>query len=440
MSFSEHSWLRRFRSSSCSSDLDADDNSSKTVDTRTIAPHPVSESKNGCRSRAFTINTASSCHGLSVEEFAATLASGHEMLCSEPCIFPFSSLTDECKLHIFAMLSPAERGSVARVCHEWSVLMHVSSLWNTIDLVAFPPYPTVSLTNEDTLTTEESLLLYERYRARMKRYIAFLINIRPHMRFFRFELDIGDVRDGWLEVLQSLLRSSQLQDLEHAELGWTETPGKPYVPDNSSATWCANDCKDLMYRHRHRQRLFVKFFDLFTAVASNIVSLSLPFDWTERSLRALSRLPNLEVLNLQKYFVFQALDQSLIDSLLCSAPLLQHLTMEIWTPSGRGLQKFQFHSNSLKFLDVSRCRGFYVEELTLPHLIEFRVSVCPMNGPLVSAEGVDVKCFYATLQTGTPNLRSLNGYQLRKDWRDSMYDELDALMKSICACSMHQSD
>jgi len=64
-----------------------------------------------------------------------------------------------------------------------------------------------------------------------------------------------------------------------------------------------------MYRHRQRQRFFVKFFDFFTASAGTVSTLILPFDWTERSIRALNRLPNLDVLVLKKYFVFQSLEQ-----------------------------------------------------------------------------------------------------------------------------------
>ena len=351
MSAGDQNWLRRFRSASCSSDLDVDENSMKTESKMGFPERRCG----GTRARAFTADTACKQQEFYMERFAASLALGHEMLISQPSVFPFASLTEDCKLRIFSELTPAQRGVAARVCHEWSVLMRKPILWNVIDFASFPPYP--STTEDNALTAGERLLAYDNYRARVKDYLAFLVNIHPEMSFLRFEFDIGDVRDGWLDALQALLHASQLQNFEHAELGWTETPAKPYVPDNSSATWCATDCKDLMYRHRHRQRLFVKFFDTFTAVASSIVSLTLPFDWTERSLRALHRLPNIEILNLQKYFVFQAIDQTLINNLFNSVPLLRCLTMEIWTPSGRGLQKFRFCSDKLELLDVSSVVG-----------------------------------------------------------------------------------
>jgi len=424
MASGDQSWLRRFRSSSFSSDFDVDDDS-----------FGIQQLKKYNEEHTFGIDSKGRCRQLSPEEYTASLVAGREELCEQPECFPFHCLTDDCKLHIFSHLNPSERGTAAKVCHKWSQLMHTPSLWNVIDLVRFPPFPPSS---DDVFSAEDNMKLYETYRARVKRFVTYLISIRPVVRVLRFEYDIGDLRDGWLEMLHALFCASLLHELQHAELGWTDTPCKPYVPDNSSVTWCANDCKDLMYRHRHRQRLFVKFFDLFTAVAINIVSLSIPFDWTERSLRAIQRLSNLKVLNLQKYFLFQPLDQNMIDTLFTSAPLLRQLTMEVWTPSGRGLQSFCLQSEHLELLDVSRCRGFYIEDVHLPKLLEFRVSICPMNGPLVSGEGIDMVCIYNVVKAGAPSLCRLNEHVLKADWCNTVYDELDTLLKSVCACAKHQ--
>jgi len=426
MASSDQSWLRRFRSSSFSSDFDIEQDSFGTQ-------HHITSNQE----HTFCIEFKGRCRQLSPEEYTASLVAGREQLHAQPVYFPFHCLTDDCKLHIFSQLNPSERGTAARVCHKWSQLMHTPSLWRIIDLIAFPPFPP---STDDVFSADDNMKLYETYRVRVKRFVAYLISIRPVVHVLRFEFDIGDLRDGWLEMLHALFRASLLQELQHAELGWTDTPCKPYVPDNSSVTWCANDCKDLMYRHRHRQRLFVKFFDLFTAIAVNIVSLSIPFDWTERSLHALHRLSNLKVLNLQKYFLFQPIDQTTIDTLFSCAPLLRRLTMEVWTPSGRGLQSFSLHSEQLEFLDVSRCRGFYVEDADLPKLVEFRVSICPMNGPLVSGEGIDMVCVYNVVKAGAPSLCRLNEHLLKDDWRNTVYNELDTLLKSVCACAKHKME
>jgi len=420
MAGSDQSWLKRFRSASLTSELDVEEDSLLI------------------QQRIHTIATESTANQqLSPEEYTAALVAGREQLREQPEYFPFQCLTDDCKLHIFSHLSPSERGNSAKVCRNWSQLMHTAYLWNVIDLIRFPSFPQSS---DDVFSDDDNVKLYETYRTRVKRFIAYLVSIRPVVRVLRFEFDIGDLRDGWLELLHALFRACSLHKLHHAELGWTDTPCKPYIPDNSSATWSANDCKDLMYRHRHRQRLFVKFFDLFTAVALNIVSLSIPFDWTERSLHALRRLSKLKVLNLQKYFLFQPIDQSTIDMLFTSAPLLHQLTMEVWTPSGRGLQSFCLRSEHLEFLDVSKCRGFYIEDIDLPKLVEFRVSMCPMNGPLVSGEGVDTVCVYNVVKAGAPSLCKLNEHVLKDDWRNTVYDELDTLLKSVCACAKHQTE
>jgi len=423
---SDQSWLRRFRSSSFSSDVDVDQDSFRTQ-----------QLKRSNREHVFGTECAGRCRQLSPEEYTASLVAGRDQLHEQPEYFPFQCLTDDCKLHIFSQLNPSERGIAARVCRSWSHLMRTPSLWSVIDLLVFPPFPPNS---DDVFSADDSMKLYECYRARVNSFVAYLVSIQPVVNVLRFEFDIGDLRDGWLEMLHALFCASLLQELRHAELGWTDTPCKPYVPDNSSVTWCANDCKDLMYRHRHRQRLFVKFFDLFTAVAFNIESLSIPFDWTERSLRALQRLSNLKILNLQKYFIFQPVDQNMIDTLFISAPLLRRLTVEVWTPSGRGLQSFHLRSEQLEFLDISRCRGFYVEDIDLPRLLEFHVSICPMNGPLVSGEGIDMVCVYDVVKAGAPSLCRLNEHVLKADWQNTIYDELDTLLKSVCACAKHKME
>lgn len=433
----DQSWLRRFRSSSFSSELGCEED--KAIARRcSIGCQKPGTDRNRAVSTTVApkmTTVASRKQPLPANDFLTLLLSGTEMLRLKPEKFPFKSLPKDSKLNVFSWLTPAERGVAARVCQEWSVLMKTPSLWSDIDLATFPPHP-----NEPDVEDDTNLTVYEAYRRRAKKFINYLVSIRPIIKRFRFAFDIGDVKDGWMEGLQALLRSAQCQEMEYAELNWNETPAKPFVPDNMSVTWCTNDYKDLMYRHRHRQRYFVKFFDLFSVVASNVVRLILPFDWTERSIRALNRLPNLEVLSLGKYFIFQQLEQQQLDTLLRSAPLLRKLTMEVWTPSGRGLQLFQMQSETMEYLDVSLCRGFYLEKLELPNLQVFKVSNCPMNGPLVSGEGIDISCMHELLSNGTPNLKQLNETQLSETWKESINEELEGILKAVCPCARHVSD
>ena len=108
---------------------------------------------------------------------------------------------------------------------------------------------------------------------------------------------------------QGLVHTARCQDLVDVELNWKETPMKPAAFSlGCNATWSTGDYYDLVYQHRHRQRLFVKFFDLLVSLAPNVRRLTMPFDWSERSVRTLSRLRQLDSLTLHQYFWMQSVD------------------------------------------------------------------------------------------------------------------------------------
>lgn len=345
--------------------------------------------------------------------------------------FPFQKLPADCMLKIFSFLTPVERGQAAQVCSQWRTLVKSSSLWSVVDLTTFP------LCTKKSARHECTELCYAAYRNRMKKFIKYLISVKPALHSLSFAYDIGEYKDGWLENLQSLIKASRCLELEVAHLNWKETPIRPFWSE--SITWSTNDYNELMHRHRHRQRLFVNFFDLFTAAAPNVKQLVLPFDWSQRSLLALSRLRRLENLVLEKYFVFQTMDQESLDTLFRQLTNLRRLILEVWTPSGRGLIFYHLTSASLEYLDVSQCRGFYLGTVNLPRVQVFKISRHPWNGPLVSADSVNVPCVYEVLCEGAPALRQLNEHTLRPDWRDNPYEELDVVLKAICSCRVHKS-
>ena len=111
--------------------------------------------------------------------------------------------------------------------------------------------------------------------------------------------------------------------------------------------------------------------------------------------------------------------------------------VEVWTPSGRGLQLFSMRSDTLEFLDISACRGFYLDTVSLPALRAIRASICPMNGPLVSADGLVIPCLLETLRGGAPALGSINEHRLGAAWRQESNAELEAIMMPLCACVKH---
>ena len=141
----------------------------------------------------------------------------------------------------------------------------------------------------------------------------------------------------------TLLQVARCNEMRVAELFWTETPAKrPYACWQSvSATWSTSDLRDLMFKRHHRQRHFVRFFDLFTATVPNLVMLSLPFDWSQRSLMLLTRLVHLRDIKLWKYFRYAPVNAELFTDAFASLPCLRRLTIELWTESSGGFSYFQ---------------------------------------------------------------------------------------------------
>ena len=369
------------------------------------------------------------------EEFLRLRRQGQELLKMRPERFPFPSIPDNCKLLVFSHLSVYDRASAAQVCTEWRSLMKSYKLWSSIDLTTFPM---LSQPSDDDETPELDMESYERYRTQIQQFISYLTLIGAPLKSFRFAYDIGDHRDGWLDLIQSFLRSVPCHELESADLNWKETPSRPPLVDNLSITWSTSDYNDLTYHQRHRQRIFVKFFDFFTSIATCVSCLRLPFDWSERTLHALGRLVKLEELVLEKYFLFQGLEQRQLDELFQFAPNLRRLVIEVWTPSGRGLQFFQLRSSSLRHLDVAGCRGFYLTEVDAPNLEVYKASRHSCYGPIVSADQcADVPCIFRVIRDGTPRLQHLNGLHLKQKWREGGYPELDVILQSTCSCALH---
>lgn len=348
--------------------------------------------------------------------------------------FPFQDLPHDCQLKIFQFLTPAERGVAAQVCSQWKTLMKSSSLWSTVDFTQFPLCY--------NLHHDCGKMCYINYRNRIRKFIKYLTEVRPGVKKLRFEFDIDDHDDNWLEVIEEFLKAANLRELEHVRINWAETPVKPYW-GNANITWTASDYNALKYKNRHRQRRFVNFFDKFTATAPNIGTLILPFDWSTRTLQALSRLSSLHTLVLGKYFENQQLGQELVDQLLNFVPQLEKLILEVWTPSGKGVNFYTIRSPTLPFLDITQCRGFYISHVDLPSLREFKVGLChPLKGSLTCAafgNPVNIPCIYQVLVAGAPKLERINELTLLRKWRHTIYPELQLVLEAVCACPLHKN-
>ena len=344
--------------------------------------------------------------------------------------FLFSLLPEDVKLKVFTFLTPMERGKAAHVCREWNRLVRDPSVWTIVDFTIFPMCP-------KTQTHTCGPPCYSIYKKRLKQYMSYLERVRPSLKRLCFAFDIVDPKDKWLACLEGLLNRAHCHELEEAHLNWKETPIKPFWVEGYQFP---NDpYGEYMQRHRARQRRFVNFFDLFTTRAPNVRKMVLPFDWSQRSLACLGRLRRLHTLILEKYFVFQVLQQESLEQLLAGAPQLERLIMEVWTPSGRGLLLFRISSPRLRYLDVSQCRGFYLKELSAANLHVFKVARHPWNGPLTCADSLYIPCLYDVLRLGTPRLRQLNEHTLQPDWHVDTYPELEVVLKAVCSCRRHKS-
>lgn len=253
-----------------------------------------------------------------------------------------------------------------------------------------------------------------------------------------------DCVSGWLclSVYQGLIHTARCQDLADVDLNWKETPARSIALSlGYNATWSTGDYCELVYQHRHRQRLFVKFFDVLVSLAPNIRRLTIPFDWSERSLRSLSRLRQLESLTLTQYFWMQSVDPCFVEQVVATAPELRTLCLEIWSPGGNGLQSYTIRSPTLEYLDVSQCRGFCLGNVSLPRLKSIVVSRQPMSGPLSDSTPRPLACLVHVLSAGAPSLETLNGHWLVNGWNASTAsdsDALEALLSTVCACALHK--
>jgi len=260
-------------------------------------------------------------------------------------------------------------------------------------------------------------------------------------QYFFVQLDVPLVM-VILCTAQGLVHTARCQELVDIDLNWKETPMKPVAFSlGCNATWSTGDYYDLVYQHRHRQRLFVKFFDLLVSLAPNVRRLTIPFDWSERSVRTLSRLRQLESLTLHQYFWMQSVDPYFVEQVVAAAPLLRTLSLEVWSPSGNGLQSYTIRSPTLEHLDVSQCRGFYLGDVSLPQLKSIVVSRQPMSGPLSDSSPHPLACLLHVLSTGAPSLDTLNGFQLPSGWStDSCVENqaLESLLNNVCACDIHK--
>lgn len=345
--------------------------------------------------------------------------------------FPFSDLPDVCKIHVFSFLNTEDRVSAAHVCREWNHLLSSPALWTDVDVPA---------SVRAFLSTPEADKHGEMpYHDRVKKYLDFIGKVDPCIRRFVF---VGDIAETvYHDSLRSFVTNARLSELKYASINWTKFEDSDAV---DSAEERCQECTSLWSvdeNHRRRQRYFAHLFEQLCRSSPNITSLSLPFDWSPKSVDAIVRLRNLEELSLSRYSELQALDCVKLDRVLTGLPRLRRLELEVWTPcASGGLTYYSLRSKSLEFIDLARCRGFAVEHVDLPWVRVLKLSRCPWSGPLMVQNTTDIcslPCLHRILSDGVPNLEELNGHKLHADWRKHVDDEFELLLQSICPCDLH---
>lgn len=344
--------------------------------------------------------------------------------------FAFDSLPVDCQFKVFSYLDHLQKGKIFTVCKRWHHILLHPSLWHQLSIWNFPD----TCLKPESPHDKDHGQCYHCYKKRVHGFARFILTLNPRPRRFEFKLNIAEVESGYRELIGSLFKQLSWKELSVAYLSYKETPLRPY--------WVPNEDQqdnDIIYRHRLRARYFENLFDIFSKKATVLQTLAMPFDWSSKSVKCLTRLKSIHSLVLEKYYVFRSLDQDLLTELLAGFPSLQKLMLEVWSPSGLGLSLYTVASKSLVYFDISQSRGFYLRKLDMPKLETFRVLRHPWNGPFVTSDRVNIPCLYTVLVLGAPSLVKVNDHYLEQGWRDFCYPRLDEVLRTVCSCRLHKS-
>ncbi len=352
---------------------------------------------------------------------------------------PFNQLPHVAKLHIFSFLTLKERGAAALVCEEWAQLMRSPRLWCDIDFTVFDapiqklkhgPQQKIFQFRWFTSCTE-----YNDYRQRILMFLDFLKKMKPRLEFLRFAYDIAHPKDEWLQVLLTFLSDAQCQDLVTADIDWTNTPVRPPCADIFCCLF--NKVRVLYTLHVSRIKKFHVLLDRLSKVAVNLSNVTIPFDFSPRSVLLLSRFKELRILRLKKHVLVKPLDQYMVDTLLESLPNLQQLELQICMPAYSSQQLYRISHKYLQVLDVTMCQGFFINSMDLPELHTICIGRMPWKGPLVVRENNKIPCLYEILKVGAPKLAQVNKHRVQAYWVEYMYEELDSALERLCPCKDH---
>ena len=163
----------------------------------------------------------------------------------------------------------------------------------------------------------------------------------------------------------------------------------------------------------------------------------MPFAWSPRCVLMLCRLKSLEKVSLGKYISVSP-TRELFDTFWRGLPNLTHAIISLTLKPSDKHCLYSISHAKLKYLDIQDCWWFYLRKLHTPSLEVLYIEYRP-DEPLHVQGGFHepIPCIYQLLVKGAPALRILTGHRLRPGWRESVYPELERLLRNICPCSEH---
>ncbi|XP_067934755.1 uncharacterized protein [Watersipora subatra] len=353
----------------------------------------------------------------------------HQKVHSSTTTSLFDCLPNECVLKIFSYLNQIEKGKCMLVSKLWYCMLRVPCLWRNVNLREFVLcyghanyYPSESgelNSDEDLCKFQCNKQCYDRYMTRIDRYILFLIDVKAKVRRISISFDLAN--EYWMGLIKDLFRGVDFGQLTYADIDWHVTPVKPlWLTEGTTCRY-----NDFLHATRRRERYFLNFLEEFVEEMPNLKSLIVPFSWSERVIKYLGMLPNLHCLALKQYSVIRNPSQEVFDN-IAKMNSLEKLLIEVWVSSSNH-STYHIASPSLKYLDLSQCRGFHLQSVNLPSLEILKVE--RLNG--ASQNNPSVPCLYDILRVGAPKLARINNCTL------SSMTDVDDVINRVCSCKRH---
>ncbi|CAL1531732.1 unnamed protein product [Lymnaea stagnalis] len=345
-------------------------------------------------------------------------------------VFQFQLLPDLCKLKIWGLLKSCDLGRCMLVCLNWHSVLQNPHFWSVIK---FSELPGSCLPRDRNGPIHTDPVCHHCFRKRVLAFTQFLSKIHPVVKEFQFCLDISHPTDQFNLAIEQFLATAELSSLTCADMNWKESPSRTLLRITNETS----QDQEWIYRYRKRQRMFSRIFETFVCIASQLTTLIMPFDWTEHNVENLCNLKKLKNLVLERYgSLNHVFTQELLNQLMRSLVNLKKLLLEVWIPN-QIMGVYCIESTSLFFLDVSQCRGFYLNRLNTPNLLQLRLATNSLQRNYFQRQSPQLPCMYTVLSAGAPKLEEINGHHFGIESSEHPSEEMCNLLGTLCCCLQH---